>query len=236
MSAPRAAVSWSGGKDACLALHTVREAFTLVSAVTMMDETGERNRSHGLRADVLRAQVESLGLAWVTRPCTWDSYEDQFVDALRETARDGVTHLICGDLLYPEHRAWVERVCAAAGLTAVEPLFGTPTREVLAACLDAGIVARIIAVDSTKLGPEWLFHELSADAALAFERLGVDPCGEHGEYHTVVTHCPAFTAAVPLLAGEQVQRRGYWAIDAHLAEAGAAPVPAGGAGASPPIR
>jgi diphthine-ammonia ligase len=235
MSEPRAAVSWSGGKDACLALHTVREAFHLVSAVTMMDETGERNRSHGLRADVLRAQVASLGLAWVTRPCSWDSYEDQFVDALRETARDGVTHLICGDLLYPEHRAWVERVCAAAGLTAVEPLFGTPTREVLASCLDAGIVARIIAVDATKLGPEWLFRELSTDAAHAFDQLGVDPCGEHGEYHTVVTHCPAFAAAVPLLAGEQVRHRGYWAIDVRLALS-PLPVSAGGAGASSPIR
>ena len=74
--APLAAVSWSGGKDACLALHRARADFQFSCAIPMMAETGERSRSHGLRRDVMQAQIDALGLRWVTRDCTWDAYED----------------------------------------------------------------------------------------------------------------------------------------------------------------
>ena len=42
-------------------------------------------------------------------------------------AADGVTHVIFGDILFDEHRRWAERMCDAAGLTAVEPLWGSST-------------------------------------------------------------------------------------------------------------
>jgi uncharacterized protein (TIGR00290 family) len=213
---PLAAVSWSGGKDACLALHRARAEFQFTKAVTMMDETGERSRSHGLRRDVMQAQIDALGLRWLTRGCTWDAYEDSFVDALREARDGGVTHLVCGDILYPEHRAWVEQVCAAAGVTAVEPLYGSPTIEVYRDFLALGGVARVVAIEAAKLGPDWLFRQLDASMPAECAALGVDPCGENGEFHTVVTDCPAFAAPLALEAGDRVLRRGYWAVDVRL--------------------
>ena len=47
--------------------------------------------------------------------------------------------------------------------------------------------------------------------------VGVDPCGENGEYHTFVTNSPGFAAPVPIQSGEVVQVRGYWAVDLALA-------------------
>ena len=60
---PRAAISWSGGKDSCAALHRVHADYDVVSMVTMFDEEAERSRSHGLRPEVIAAQADRLGLA-----------------------------------------------------------------------------------------------------------------------------------------------------------------------------
>lgn len=200
-----------------MALHRARAEFDFAIAITMMDESGERSRSHGLRRDVMQAQVDALGLTWLTRGCSWDSYEASFVDALHEARRQGVTHLVCGDILYPEHRDWVERACQAADLTAVEPIFGSRTVDVYREFLAMGGEARLVAVEARKLGSDWLFRTLDEASLVAFGDLGVDACGENGEYHTLVTNCPAFSAPIAVEAGDRVLRRGYWAVDVGLA-------------------
>jgi uncharacterized protein (TIGR00290 family) len=211
---PRAAVSWSGGKDSCAALERSRDAFEIVAALTMVDESGERSRSHGIRADLLRAQTSALGVAHVLRRCDWSSYEHEFEQGLREMKdAHGITHVVYGDIVYPEHRAWAERLSAQAGLTAVEPLFGIPTVEVARSFVRSGARATIVAADASKLDAAWLGTELSDDAIDRLIAAGVDPCGENGEYHTFVTWSPSFAAPVSIVAGEVVQVRGYRAID-----------------------
>src|SRR5439155_1186041 len=73
-SVPRAAISWSGGKDSCAALHRAHPLFDVVAMVTMFDEGAERSRSHGLRPGVVAAQAERLGLRQVIGRCTWSTY------------------------------------------------------------------------------------------------------------------------------------------------------------------
>ena len=166
---------------------------------------------------MLSAQAERLRLHQVIGRCTWQTYDGAFAGALRELRDDGVTHVIFGDILFEEHRRWAERMCDAAGLTAVEPLFGSSTvtlfEEWTASCADAVIVtARAEFLDET-----WLGRPLRRDMLDAFTRLGVDPCGERGEYHTVVTNSPLFDRPVTLEAGAAVQRSGCWALDVVVA-------------------
>jgi len=210
---PRAAVSWSGGKDSCAAFERSREAFDIVAAVTMVDLEGSRSRSHGIRTELLQAQTAALGVRHVMRRCDWESYEREFEHGLRELQADGVTHVIYGDIVYPEHRAWAERLSALAGVVAVEPLFGIPTSEVARSFVRGGARATIVAVNASRLDAAWLGTELSDDAIDRLVALGVDPCGEDGEYHTFVTDSPGFAQPVKVSHGEIVQVRGYWAMD-----------------------
>jgi len=212
-SRPRAAVSWSGGKDSCAAFERSREAFDIVAAVTMVDLEGTRSRSHGIRIELLRAQTAALGLRHVMRRCDWESYEQEFEHGLRELHADGVTHVIYGDIVYPEHRAWAERLSERAGLTAVEPLFGIPTSEVARSFVRSGARATLVAVNASRLDATWLGTQLSDEAIDRLIALGVDPCGEEGEYHTFVTDSPSFAQPVAVQPGEVVQVRGYWAMD-----------------------
>src|SRR4051812_14965048 len=73
---PRAAISWSGGKDSCAAFARALGSFEIVAMVTMFDEAAVRSRSHGLRPEVLAAQADRLGIRPVTACCTWQTYDD----------------------------------------------------------------------------------------------------------------------------------------------------------------
>jgi uncharacterized protein (TIGR00290 family) len=210
---PLAAISWSGGKDSCAALQRAREDCDVVAMITMFDETASRSRSHGLRPEVLAAQADRLGLRQVVGRCTWQSYDAAFGSALRQVASEGITHVVFGDILFDEHRRWAERLCQDAGLTAVEPLWGLSTTTLFHDWVASGSDALIVTTRAALLDDGWLGRRLSAELLPLFERLGVDPCGERGEYHTVVTNSPLFRRPLSLRANGSVRRADCWALD-----------------------
>ena len=113
---PRAAISWSGGKDSLAALAASRDRFDVVAALTMFDESGARSRSHGLRPELVAAQADRLGLRSVTARCGWDDLRRGVREALRGWRPTASRTSVFGDLVYPEHREWAEARCAEAGL------------------------------------------------------------------------------------------------------------------------
>lgn len=218
MARPLAAISWSGGKDSCAAYHRARDTFDFVAAITMFNEDGTRSRSHGLRPEILAAQVERLGLRAIAEPCTWDSYDTAFDRALATAAAMGVTHVVFGDILFDEHREWAERLSIGRGLTAVEPLWKESTTDLYRAFIASGTRARIVTVRSSKLDDSFLGRDLADDLLEAFVARDVDPCGERGEYHTVVTSCDAFSRPLRVRALGRATNSGCVAEDLVLDE------------------
>jgi uncharacterized protein (TIGR00290 family) len=216
---PRAAISWSGGKDSCAALCRVYQQLDIVSMVTMFDEDAARSRSHGLRPEVVAAQAERLGVSQVVARCTWATYNEAFAGALDRIAASGVTHVVFGDIMFDEHRRWAERMCESSGLTAVEPLWGESTEALFDEWIASGAEALIITARAEFLDSTWLGRPLSASMGPEFVRLGVDKCGERGEYHTVVTQTPLFSRPLSLRKAGTVHRLGCWALDVEVADA-----------------
>jgi uncharacterized protein (TIGR00290 family) len=217
-SKARAAISWSGGKDSCAALMRARRDFDVVAMLTMYDETGERSRSHGLRSHVIGAQAERLRLRQVGERCSWATYDAAFGRALDALAGD-VTHVVFGDILFEEHRRWAETICVQRGLVAVEPLFGSSTEQLFLDWVTSGAVAVIVTARAQFLDASWLGRPLSIEMLPELRALNVDPCGERGEYHTVVTDCPLFDRPLDLETGEAVNRSGCWALDVNVRSA-----------------
>jgi uncharacterized protein (TIGR00290 family) len=209
----RAAVSWSGGKDSLAAVAATREHFDLVCALTMFDESGLRSRSHGLRPELIAGQAERLGLRSVTARSSWPTYDDVFTGAVRALAREGITHVVFGDLVFPEHRDWAERRCAEAGVTAVEPLWGLSTSSLFDAFVASGALALLVTVREPWLDETWLGRPLSAGMKDVFAERGIDPCGERGEYHTAVVDSPLFSRPLEVSPGERVRRGDCVALD-----------------------
>lgn len=209
--------SWSGGKDSALALLRAREAGVVVGhLLTMMIEDGSRSRSHGLRADVLRAQADAMGLPLTLVATSWDDYEDRFTAAVAELRAGGLTEGVFGDIDIDRNRAWVEGVCGPLGVTVHEPLWQRPRRELLDELLAEGFRAHVVAARADALDAGLLGRVLDAALVDELTAAGIDPSGELGEYHTVVAAGPVLACPLALSFGEVVERAGYRFVDVLL--------------------
>jgi uncharacterized protein (TIGR00290 family) len=212
MTRPKAIVSWSSGKDSAFALVEAQRELDIVGTITTITTAFGRVSMHGVREALLDRQLAELGLPCrkigIPSPCPNDVYERELVAALRSAQAEGVTHVVFGDLFLADIRAYRERLLAPLGLVPVFPLWLRDTRQLARDMLDAGIAATITCVDPKQLDRR--FAGRAFDAQLLAELpAGVDPCGEHGEFHTFVTAGPMFRRAIPIRVGETALRDGF---------------------------
>lgn len=182
----------------------------------MFDDAKERSRSHGLRPELLSAQAQRLGLRHVSAGCTWDTYNAAFAAVLHDVRDMNVTHVVFGDIMFDDHRRWAERICDDSGMTAVEPIWGEPTDLMLREFLSKGGEAVIVTVRANLLDETWLGKTLSIELGEELASRGIDPCGERGEYHTLVTQTPLFDRPLNVRPAGRVLRSGCWALDLEL--------------------
>src|ERR1700754_3490546 len=123
---PKALIAWSSGKDSAWALHKVREAgeIDVVGALTTITANFDRVSMHGVRTEILDTQLHAAGLpihaVMIPFPCPNEIYEEQMAAAMERTKRQGVTHIIFGDLFLEDIRAYREEKLRGTGIT---PLF-----------------------------------------------------------------------------------------------------------------
>jgi uncharacterized protein (TIGR00290 family) len=211
---PKALISWSSGKDSAFALHEIRQAGELdvVGAVTTVTETFGRVSIHGVRQEILLAQLAAAGLppriVPIPYPCPNETYEARMGEAVAAAAHEGITHMIFGDLYLADIRAYREAKLAGSGITPVFPLWERPTLPLARAMIASGLQAYLATVDLKKLPAAFAGRQFDADL-LADLPDGIDPCGENGEFHTCVVAGPMFSHALAVTPGERVERDGY---------------------------
>ena len=211
-------LSWSGGKDAAWALHALRArgGVDVVGLVTTVTGAYERIAMQGIRVDVLHAQARAAGLpvieARIPSPCDNATYEAAFADALsRAQARwPGIRDIAFGDLFLEDIKAYRDAQCTRLGWTPHYPLFGSDTAALARDMLAGGLRARLCCVDTTQLDAEFAGRAFDAQLLDALPA-DVDPCGEHGEFHTCVHAGPMFAAAIAIEHGDTVLRDGRFA-------------------------
>ena len=221
MGVERTWMSWSGGKDAALALERLR-------ADPGVEVTGLLTTASAVRGvvpyqevgvDLIAAQAEALGLPLhllrLPEPCPNAEYEAALAPALAAATDDGVTAVAFGDLALADVRAYREALVAGAGLAARFPLWGEATDDLADQLLEAGIAATLTCVDTAQ-APAWLAGRAYDATLLADLPVGVDPCGERGEFHTFVTDAPGFAAPVAVETGAVTERGGYAVCDLVL--------------------
>lgn len=206
--------SWSGGKDSCLALYrAIKEGARPRFLLTMLTEGGERSRSHGLPLALLREQASVLGIPLIVRATSWGDYESTFLSAVHEFGQEGVELGVFGDIDLDAHREWTERICSSAGICSCLPLWGKARGDLFKELFEAGFKATICAVKEGVLDKQFLGRILNRDIVAEIESIGIDGSGEGGEYHTVVTDGPIFSAPLHLEMKGQVVRDGYCFLD-----------------------
>jgi uncharacterized protein (TIGR00290 family) len=218
----KAWLSWSSGKDAAWALHEIRRSgeYEIAGAMTTVTENFGRVSMHGVREEILNAQCAAAGLPQkivrIPFPCPNETYEARMRAALEEAKREGVTHIIFGDLFLEDIRRYREEKMAGSGITPVFPLWGRPTDRLARDMIAGGLEARLVSIDPKTMPKD--FAGRAFDRALLDELpAGVDPCGERGEFHTCVLAGPMFSRRIEVKTGEAAERDGFVFADLTLA-------------------
>lgn len=213
MSRPKALIAWSSGKDSAWALHEVRRAgeFDIVGALTTVTGTFTRVSIHGVREELLDAQLAAAGLparkVRIPYPCPNEVYEREMAAAVARARDDGITHIVFGDLFLQDVRAYREKNLAGTGIAPLFPLWGRDTSALAREMIASGTVAHLVSVDLKKLPRRF--------AGRAFDRVllddlpnGTDLCGENGEFHTFVSAGQMLAKPIAVKPGEIVERDG----------------------------
>ncbi len=203
--------SWSGGKDSCFALmRALGEGYTPKVLLNVLNEEGKISRSHGIPSAILEAQAAAARLPVHLITSSWQEYEAKFVAALSLLKEQyHVTHAVFGDIDLQPHRDWEEKVCEAAGLTAVLPIWQQNRKDLVLQMIASGIDTMIVSCN-TVMGEKFLGKKLTPLLVEELEVLGVDACGENGEFHTLVLNCPLFTHPIDVSVTGVLQHDNYW--------------------------
>ena len=221
-NSPKALIAWSSGKDSAWALLEARRAgdYEIVGGLTTVTETFGRVSMHGVRKELLRAQLDAAGLSAIVVhipfPCPNEIYEQRMASAMADAKQSGITHIIFGDLFLEDVRAYRERQLAGTGITPVFPLWGRSTGALARDMIDAGVEARLSTVDLKKL-PASFAGRCFDSALLAALPAEADPCGENGEFHSFVSAGPMLSGRIAVKVGESVERDGFAFADLVLA-------------------
>lgn len=210
-------VSWSGGKDSCLALINARaQGHTPVVLLNMMNENGKVSRSHAIPQEILQQQGKLMGLPVVTKPVSWEQYEEVFISTLQELKEKySIEAGVFGDIDLQEHRNWEEMVCTQSGLKALLPLWQQNRKALVLEMINLGIEAHIVSCNET-MGATYLGEKITPMLIDQLEQIGVDACGENGEYHTLVVNAPMFKNKMRVQFGNKIQNGNYWFIEMKL--------------------
>jgi diphthine-ammonia ligase len=192
----RWAISWSGGKDCTMALlKCLAERQKVSHLVTVMRSDG-RSAQHRIPQAVLEAQAKALGMKLATAKMVFPTYLG-FQASMNRTLEDlkkndSVTGCVFGDIDAGWRKQSNERMCQRLGLKAYHPLWGLKEGEVVQDFINKGFKAMIIAINTRYMGEEWLGRYITKDTTRIFTEAGIDPGGERGEFHTIVTGGPIF--------------------------------------------
>jgi uncharacterized protein (TIGR00290 family) len=209
--------SWSGGKDSAMAYYRAVRAGGIPKRVwTMFEEDKERSKSHALPFEVVVAQAKQLGVPLMIRGASWSGYEQQFLHAMKECKGAGIDHGVFGDIDLIDHLEWVQKTCAKVGMEAVHPLWMEPRRKILEEFVTVGFEAYVVVVNTKMMPAHFIGRKFTIELMDELDALGIDSCGESGEFHTVVVDGPIFSERVPIVFSGQHERDGYVFLDVEL--------------------
>jgi diphthine-ammonia ligase len=191
--------SWSGGKDSCYAMmQAIARGFVPKVLLNMMNENGKISRSHGLPLSILKQQAQKMNLPLEAIPATWNDYETKFIAILKRLkASYNLESAVFGDIDLQAHKDWEDKVCESASLKAVLPLWQQDRIVLVNEMLENGIITMIVSCNPM-MGESYLGKILTKELAQELLEQGIDPCGENGEFHTLVLNCPLFLEAIEL--------------------------------------
>ena len=199
--------SYSGGKDSVLAIHRAAASGLIPhSLITTHNPDLEKSWFHGLSEGLLMRISASLELPVDLARTTGEHYEASFEAALIKGKAQGAEVCVFGDIDIEDHLNWCRARCDSAEMIPYFPLLKEDRKKVVFEFVDAGYLALIKIVDTSRMSGDFVGKILSREVIAEIEKTGVDICGENGEYHTFVFDGPLFKNKLDFEVKEKLVR------------------------------
>ncbi len=211
-------MSWSGGKDSCLALYEIQKSpdYRVAALLTTITREYDRISMHGVRRALLERQATSLGLplhqVLISKGANNEEYETAMAQAFNEYHQNGIDSVVFGDLFLEEVRAYRDQFLAKHGMKGLYPVWQRNTANFIKEFIELAFKAVLSCVDSKTLDKSFAGKTID-EAFISSLPTNVDPCGENGEFHTFVYDGPNFAKPVEFSLGEVILREGFWFRD-----------------------
>jgi len=205
---------WSSGKDSAWALYLLRQnpLFEVSGLFTVINQESNRAPMHSTRVEMLQRQSDAIGLPisfiYLPDPCTNEQSDSIMGRFVAESAITGIEYMAFGDLFLEDIRAYRNKQLKGSGIEALFPCWGIPTITLAQEMLSSGIEAYISSIDSRKL-PTCLVGKKWTNEIIEEFPAGCDPCGENGEFHTVVVAGPMFQRSISVEVGKIYEQNGF---------------------------
>lgn len=160
----------------------------------------------------MKLQAERVGIPITQKsvPADMELYEQGFKEAVTCFKKEEIPSMVFGDIFLLDHVNWIERVCGEIGIEPLEPLWNIPVRTLVDEFIDLGFKAVIVSCKADVLGKEFIGKVIDKNLVDKIVERGACPCGENGEYHTLVVDGPIFSKPIEILKSEPLLRDGFW--------------------------
>jgi uncharacterized protein (TIGR00290 family) len=188
----------------------LRQGHQIHYLLNFISRESKRGCFHGIEARLLKLQAELIGVPLIQKETTADmkKYEEEFKEAV--SAIPGVGAMVFGDIYLDEHKEWVERVCRDVGVRALEPLWNASPSRLIEEFVDAGFKAIVVSAQADKFGKDFVGREVDKSLLKELVSRNICPCGENGEFHTLVVDGPIFKRRIEIVKSAPVLKEGFW--------------------------
>ncbi|MFD0962903.1 Dph6-related ATP pyrophosphatase [Pseudofulvibacter geojedonensis] len=104
----------------------------------------------GITLSILKQQANAMNLALETCQASWEDYEKTFIKKLNDLKnKHQLDAVVFGDIDIESHKAWEEKVCNAAKLKPILPLWQGNRKQLVIDMINKGIKAIIVSCNTT---------------------------------------------------------------------------------------
>lgn len=200
-------VSWSGGKDATLALWQVLqdEQFEVAELHTLLNRDTQRVGLHGIRKALIEQQASQLGLPIHFLELHKDTSNASFEKVTGEYYKDlkarDIHHVMFGDIFLEDLKDYRNQLLSQHDLKGYYPLWQENTKKLAHKFIDLNFQTIICAANPNKFDFQVAGKNFSKALLDQFPS-DIDPCGENGEFHSFVYEGPLFNNPIKITIGD----------------------------------
>ncbi|MUK47247.1 ATPase [Aliivibrio fischeri] len=197
----KAIISWSSGKDSTLTLIRLLENpdYEVVALYTTHVANEVPFQVTPLSVVQMQADLVDLPLITIELPTVFpanNEYQSLVITGLKECGIE-FDSVAFGDMfcngIVDYRKSYIEK----AGWDCVFPLIGQSSRDLAEEIISLGIKTILVTTDGTQLDNQFCGKVYTREL-IAQLPIEVDPCGENGEFHSLVVSAPCFKGSIQL--------------------------------------